>query len=266
MNDKKRNDNNEENINNKEKQSISNEKINSEETLNTNNVKNQNDDKKQENIKKGAIALSARAKDILEWIYCIVIAVVLAILIKYYIGTPTVVKMSSMYPTLEQSDRLILSRINKTLKKLPDRGDIITFEEPTRSSSVSEIDMENPVAKYENEPQGWWNKFVYYVLEINKTSYIKRVIGLPGEHVEIKDYKVYINGTELPEDYLDPSVKTPATGPFYDFVVPENCVFAMGDNRENSTDCREFGCIPLERIESKVVLRFFPFNKFGKVK
>ena len=261
MDDKKKNDNNEENINEKEKKNISNEKVNSKELLNENH-----NNKKQKNAKKSAIVLSARAKDILEWIYCIVIAVVLAILIKYYIGTPTVVKMSSMYPTLEQNDRLILSKINKTLKKLPNRGDIITFEEPTKNADLSEIDMENPVAKYENEPQGWWNKFVYYVLEINKTSYIKRVIGLPGEHVEIKDYKVYINGTELPEDYLESSVKTPATGPFYDFVVPENCVFAMGDNRENSTDCREFGCIPLEKIESKVVLRFFPFNKFGKVK
>ena len=216
---------------------------------------------------KRKIVLSARTKDILEWIYCIIIAIVLAILIKYYIGTPTVVRMSSMYPTLEQSDRLILSRLNKTRKILPERGDIITFEAPTLDGeTISKIDKENPVARYENEPQGWWNKFVYYVLEINKTSYIKRVIGLPGEHVEIKDGKVYINEEELKEDYLDPELKTPVSGAFYDFVVPENCVFAMGDNRENSTDCRKFGCVPLERIEGKVVLRFFPFNKFGKVK
>ncbi len=220
------------------------------------------EDKKQ----KKHIVLSARAKDILEWIYCIVIAIVLAILIKYYIGTPTVVKMSSMYPTLEQSDRLILSRLNKTRKKLPERGDIITFEAPSRKINLSEIDMENPVAKYDAEPEGWWNKFVYYVLEINKTSYIKRVIGLPGEHIEIKNGKVYVKGEELEEDYLEPGLQTPASGPYSDFVVPENCVFAMGDNRNNSTDCRNFGCIPLEKIEGKVVLRFFPFNKFGKVK
>ncbi len=202
-------------------------------------------------------------KEALEWIYCIVIAVVLAILIKYFVGTPTVVKQFSMYPTLEQYDRLILSRINRTIKKLPERGDIITFEAPTESRDV---DLENPVAKYENEPKGWWNNFTYHVLEINKTSYIKRVIGLPGEHVEIKNNKVYINGDELEENYLDESVKTAQSGPYYDFVVPENCIFAMGDNRPDSHDCRNFGCIPLEKIESKVVLRFFPFNKFGTVK
>jgi signal peptidase I len=104
------------------------------------------------------------------------------------------------------------------------------------------------------------------VLETNKTSYIKRVIALPGEHVELKDGKVYINGEELEEDYLQPGVVTDsAKGVLTDFVVPENCVFAMGDNRSQSTDCRAFGCIPLEKIEGKVSLRFWPLNLFGKV-
>ena len=209
----------------------------------------------------------SRLRDILEWIYCIVIAVVIAILIKYFIGTPTVVKMTSMYPTFEQGDRLVLSRINRTIKKLPERGDIITFEAPTKSIySDGEADLTNPVALYEKDIQGIWNKFVYYGLEIGKTSYIKRVIGLPGDHVLIQDDKVYINDQELQEDYLDSSVKTKVTGPFTDIIVQENFVFSMGDNRADSMDCREFGCIPLEKIESKVVLRFYPLNKFGKVK
>ena len=54
-------------------------------------------------------------------------------------------------------------------------------------------------------------------------------------------------------------------GVYSDFVVPENCVFAMGDNRTQSTDCRVFGCIPLEKIEGKVWIRFWPLNKFGHV-
>ena len=100
---------------------------------------------------------------------------------------------------------------------------------------------------------------------LKKISYIKRVIGLPGEHVQIKDGKVYINGEELKEDYLVEGLRTEANGQFYDFVVPNNTVFAMGDNRTESMDCRSFGCIPLEKIESKVWIRFWPFNKFGKV-
>ena len=210
--------------------------------------------------------MNDKIKNILEWIYCIVIAVVIAILIKYFIGTPTIVKQTSMWPTLEQNDRLILNRLPRTFGKMPERGDIITFEAPSNNDTgLLATDIENPVAKYDNEPTTWWGKFIYDVLEIGKESYIKRVIALPGEHVEIKEGKVYINGEELDEPYLKDDVITEPTGVLNDFIVPENTVFAMGDNREGSKDCRAFGCIPLERIESKVVIRFWPLNKFGKV-
>ncbi len=210
--------------------------------------------------------MNDKIKNILEWIYCIIIAVVIAILIKYFIGTPTIVKQTSMWPTLEQNDRLILNRLPRTFGKMPERGDIITFEAPSNNATgLLASDIENPVAKYDNEPNTWWGKFIYDVLEIGKESYIKRVIALPGEHVEIKDGKVYINGEELDEPYLKDDVITEPTGVLNDFFVPENTVFAMGDNREGSKDCRAFGCIPLEKIESKVVIRFWPLNKFGKV-
>ena len=212
--------------------------------------------------------MNEKVKDILEWIYCIIIAIVLALLFRYFIGTPTEVRMSSMFPTLHEGERLWLSRIGRTTKKLPNRGDIITFEAPSKKTyTYNEIDQSNPVAKYENEPTSLWGKFTYYVLEIGKDSYIKRVIALPGEHVEIKDDKVYINGEALQEDYLQSGIVTDLMGAgFDDFVVPENCVFAMGDNRNHSTDCRAFGCIPLEKIESKVWIRIWPLNLFGKIK
>lgn len=210
--------------------------------------------------------MNDKLKNILEWIYCIIIAVVIAILIKYFVGTPTIVKQTSMWPTLEQNDRLILNRLPRTFGEMPERGDIITFEAPSNNATgLTAEEIDNPIAKYDNEPTTWWGKFTYHVLEIGKESYIKRVIALPGEHVEIKDGKVYINGEELDEPYLTDDVITEPTGVLNDFVVPENTVFAMGDNREGSKDCRAFGCIPLERIESKVVIRFWPLNKFGKV-
>ena len=212
------------------------------------------------------MSLSDRTKDILEWIVCILIAFVLALLIRYFIGTPTIVKQSSMYPTLVQNQRLILNRWSRTTKQMPERGDIITFEAPSEPYvSADEFDN-NVIARYNNEPTNWFSKFVYYVLEINKESYIKRVIGLPGDHVQIKDGKVYINNEELDEPYLQDNVTTNmGNGIFSDLVVPENCVFAMGDNRDHSTDCRSFGCIPLEKIEGTVWIRFWPLNLFGKV-
>lgn len=212
------------------------------------------------------MSLSDRTKDILEWIVCILIAFVLALLIRYFIGTPTIVKQSSMYPTLVQNQRLILNRWGRTTNKMPERGDIITFEAPSETFvSADEFDN-NVIARYNNEPTNWFSKFVYYVLEINKESYIKRVIGLPGDHVQIKEGKVYINNEVLDEPYLQDGVTTNMGNQiFSDLVVPENCVFAMGDNRDHSKDCRSFGCIPLEKIEGTVWIRFWPLNLFGKV-
>lgn len=215
----------------------------------------------------------AKLKDLLEWIYCILIAVILALLVRYYIGTPTIVNQTSMYPTFNNNDRLILNRLYRTFKTTPQRGDIITFEAPSKNYVNGEIaNLENPLAIYDKEPTGWLGKFFYYVVEIGKTSYIKRVIGLPGEHVEIKDGKVYINGTELKEEYLPEGTITDSmavagagAGQFLDIVVPEGSVFAMGDNRAHSSDSRRFGCIPYEKIEGKVVFRFWPFSVWGKV-
>lgn len=212
--------------------------------------------------------INEKVRNILEWILCIVIAFVLAVLIKYFIGTPTIVSQVSMYPTLQEGQRLVLNRLVRTFKEEPKRGDIITFEAPSTIKYFSEedIDLNHPIAKYEKGPTGWVGKFIYYVLEMGKSSYIKRVIALPGEHVKIENGKVYINGQELQEDYLQPNVQTPLSEiAFNDFIVPENCVFAMGDNRSQSTDCREFGCIPMEKIESKVWIRFWPLNLWGKV-
>lgn len=201
-------------------------------------------------------------KEILEWSACILIAVVLAIIVRYFLGTPTIVQQSSMYPTLEQNDRLILNRLYRTIKQAPKRGEIITFEAP-EELQIQEINLENPIAKYE-EKEEWFEKFTYYVLEIEKESYIKRIIGLPGEHVLIENGKVYINGEELEEPYIQDNVTT-TEGTFNDITVPEGCVFVMGDNRGGSKDSREIGCIPIEKIESKVWFRFWPFNKFGGV-
>lgn len=208
--------------------------------------------------------INDNARDIIEWIVCIVIAFVLALSIRYFFGTPTIVQQPSMYPTLKPNQRLILNRWARTIKEMPSRGDIITFEAPTSDSYT--YDANDVRAKYSNNPTSAWDKFFYYVLESNKISYIKRVIALPGEHLQIKDGKIYINGEELEEKYLQPDVTTSIENcPFYDLIVPENCVFVMGDNRPKSTDSRKFGCIPLEKIESKVWIRFWPLNLFGKV-
>ncbi len=217
--------------------------------------------------------MKSTLREIIEWLVCIIVAVALALVVRYYIGTPTIVQQRSMFPTLKENERLWLNRWGRTTKKLPEKGDIITFEAPSVTKVAKEdIDLNNPVAIYKNEPQTLLGKFSYYVLESGKKSYIKRVIAVPGDYVEIKNGGVYINGEKLQEDYLQPGVVTDMVqgnsdeSYFNNFTVPDNCVFAMGDNRPGSTDCRSFGCIPLEKIEGKVLFRFWPFSKFGGVK
>ena len=215
--------------------------------------------------KDGAIKLDEKVKDILEWILWIIITASVLLTLKYFVGTQTIVKQASMYPTLKQDQRLWLNRWGRTIKKLPEKGDIITFQEPDKVFyTLEEIDPNNPVAYYEERTGFEW--FKYNFLEIGKRSYIKRVIATPNQHVKIENGKVYIDGEELEESYLQEGVVTEVLGAgFSEFIVPENCVFAMGDNRTKSTDCRAFGCIPLDKIESKVFIRIWPLDVFGKI-
>ena len=203
-------------------------------------------------------------KETIEWIICIISAIAIALVIKYFLITPTIVQQTSMYPTLIQDQRLILNRITRITKKVPERGQIVTFEAPSRSKNISN---DNITAEYLKQPNGLINKFCYYVLEINKISYIKRVIGLPGEKVELKDGKVYINGNELEEKYLKDGITTSLQNEnINSFTVPDGTIFVMGDNRPDSIDSRTFGCIPIEKLEGIVAIRFWPFSKFGTVK
>lgn len=201
-------------------------------------------------------------KEALEWIICTIIALIIVLTLKYFVATPTIVKQSSMYPTLKDNQRLILNRTHRLNLNEIKRGDIITFETPIVKFSTETADQSNPKALYSNDEHGILYNFLYYVVETPKISYIKRIIALEGDHVEIKDNKVYINGEELKEEYL-PEGTTTSSEVFTNFIVPEGYVFAMGDNRNNSIDCREFGCIPLEKIEGTVWIRFWPLNQIS---
>ena len=168
----------------------------------------------------------------------VVIALCLASVLLYFIR-PTIVKQSSMENTLHENDYMIMYR-QAYKNHGPERGDIIIFQ--------SELPNENGK-------------------EGNKLL-IKRVIGLPGDEISIKDDQLYLNGEAYEEDYLKdgytPALEIPAEGET--FAVPENSYFCMGDNRAGSTDSREssVGCITPDLIKGKVVIRLFPFNKIQR--
>ena len=194
-------------------------------------------------------------REIMDWFFCFVIAFVLAITIKYFVFTPTLVKQTSMTPTIKNNERVLINRLVRTFSLPIYRGDIITFERP--------ISTQNGVGVYK-ENYGTMEFLVHDVLELNKISFIKRVVGVAGDHVLIEDGKVYVNDREISEVYLN-GIKTPRRGDFYDVVVPEGYIFVMGDNREGSSDSREFGCIPLDKVEGRVTYRIWPLSEFGKI-
>ena len=189
--------------------------------------------------------------EVLEWIFCIVIAVVLAFLIKGFIGT---------FTTVKNDQRLWLDRTIRTFNGKYNRGDIVTFEAP-RGSNVY-ISNTNPKAVYE-ERQNFLEVINKDFLEVDKISLIKRVIGLPGDHIEIKDGSVYVNGEKLEESYLGSEVVTESFI-LNDFTVPEGYYFMMGDNRERSSDCRTLGCIPKNKLEGRVVRKSMAFRYIWK--
>ncbi len=201
-------------------------------------------------------------KEIGEWAICIFIAFFIAVSLKYFLGTFSTVKQLSMDPTLKQNDRLWLDRTVRTFKGEYKVGDIVTFEAPNLAL-IEEVGNRSPEAKYD-ENRTFTVKFVKNFLEIGKTSYIKRVIAKEGDHVQIENGLVFVNGELFKEDYLLPEVVTESTN-LTDFIVPENTLFLMGDNRANSTDSRKFGCIPLSKMEGKIVSRVLPLNSMGKI-
>ncbi len=166
----------------------------------------------------------------------IIVALVLAAICLYFVR-PSIVRQSSMENTLHENDYMIMSR-QAYRNDDPQRGDIIIFE----SSLVNEDGD-------------------YKLL-------IKRVIGLPGDELMIRDDQLYINGEEYVEDYLKDGI-TPPGDALMDgetYTVPEGCYFAMGDNRVYSEDSRSslIGCVARGDIKGKVVLRLFPFNKIQR--
>lgn len=180
--------------------------------------------------------------------------VMVAIPIKHYVMTMAYVKSESMMPTLEDGEYVLVNRIRRLTMAEYERGDIIMFEVPSEIKTIEETIFGDPVAVYEYEPEGVLNKIIYYGIEITKKSYVKRIVAVGGDTLEFKDSTIYVNGKEVKEDYLpEGTITEPRVVKF--IKVPEGCVYVLGDNRENSVDSRYLGCIPVEKIEGKILFR-----------
>lgn len=166
-----------------------------------------------------------------EALELIALAAVLAFAFKLFLFDTRNIPSSSMVPTIRPGDRVIMSRLAYLGEKEPQRGDIVVFRAPEELA--------------END------------------DYIKRVVGLPGEEVRVGEGVVYINGQALDEPYL-------AETPYYEFgpyLVPEDCYFVLGDNRNWSNDAHmwENHYISADSIKGKAIWRYWPLSRFGAI-
>ena len=189
-------------------------------------------------------------RDIGEWTLCLSLAFVIAVFIRSNAFAITSVDGSSMESTFHDREKVIDYKLSYYSKE-PQRGDVIIIDVYNDSKeSILDKMVKN-------------SKEIVDVLSGIKDEryYIKRVIGIPGDEVDIKDGYVYINGEKQEEKYV--KGKTYANEVSLPTVVPENTVFVLGDNREVSVDSREIGFINYNQIEGKVIYKIWPLNKIG---
>jgi signal peptidase I len=166
-----------------------------------------------------------------EGLKTVATAAILAFGIRTFVAEARYIPSSSMEPTLQINDRLIIEKVSYHFKE-PQRGDVVVFN-PTQAL----------------EAQNFHDAF------------IKRVIGLPGESIEVKAGHVYVNGEKISEKYI-------AEDPNYDYgpvTVSPGEYLVLGDNRNNSYDSHYWGFVPKEKIIGKAFVRFWPFNRLGSL-
>lgn len=170
-------------------------------------------------------------KEIFEWVKIILAAAVIAFCLNTFIIANSTVPSGSMETTIMTGDRIIGSRLAYKLGGDPERGDIVIFDHRTGPGDET-------------------------------TRLVKRIIGLPGESVDIRDNQVFINGALLDEPYLKEEMETND----FHFEVPEDCYLMLGDNRNYSADARYWPdpYVPKKEILAKVLFRYYP--GIGKIK
>lgn len=204
-------------------------------------------------------------REIWEWTYTICLALIIVLLLKTFVFDIVRVDGPSMNPTLTHNDRLVITKLGYDAK----RGDIIILDSTYRERDLYYKLLAEEKGKSE---LNIFEKGYHYLTDMPKSLkrvyYVKRIIGLPGDEIDIKDGKVFLNGELLSEPYYQGiTTKTDLTVS-YPVKVEDDCVFVMGDNRHNSKDSRssQLGQIQLDAIEGKAQFRLWPFSQMGIVK
>lgn len=194
-----------------------------------------------------------------EVVITVAAALILAWGMQAFLVKPYRIPSGSMENTLRCSDRVLVDRVSYRFSD-PDRGDIIVFQPPAYVDGKGRVDID---ALYEaDEDQLEAGTIPHGEQTPAETNFIKRIVGMPGETVEIRDGTTFINGEELKEPYLHPNKPERDQGPF---IVPDGTYFMMGDNRNNSHDSRWWGPLPEDYVIGKAFMIYWPMGNFGTI-
>lgn len=191
-------------------------------------AKNSNQKGKAQAYTAGHYSIKKFLKDLFD---VIVPAVVLFLVVHTFFLESRYVPSPSMVPAIEVQDRFLSNKMAYWFKE-PQRFDIVVFKPPVAAGAHDD--------------------------------YVKRVIGLPGEKISLKNGVVYINGKALDESYISP--ERAAIADFKAYTIPEGHIFVLGDNRNNSQDSRFWGPLPIENVKGKAWWRFWPTDRMGIMK
>ncbi len=165
----------------------------------------------------------------MEALQTVGLSIVLALGVRTFVAEARYIPSGSMLPTLEINDRLVIDKVSYRFTT-PSRGSIVVFHPPAAAGA-----------------------------QFSREAFIKRVIGLPGEVIEIKDGKVYADGTVLTEPYIE----APPDYVWGPETVPQDAYLMLGDNRNNSDDGHVWGFLPSDRIIGRATIRFWPLDRLA---
>jgi signal peptidase I len=172
----------------------------------------------------------------------LILTIVIFWVIQTFVAQPYQVQQESMFDTLEEGQYVLVDKLTPHFDSYS-RGDIVVFHP---------FDHEESCAEPAEQIPG----------EVDDTPFIKRVIGEPGDLVELRGGDVYVNGVRVDEPYLD-GKETDVFGEDDSWTVPDDRLFVMGDNRGNSTDSRAFGPICVNEVVGRAWLRYWPLSTIG---
>ena len=186
----------------------------------------------------------------IELVTIVAVALGLALGIQAFLVKPFRIPSESMVPTLQVGQRVLVDRVSLRFSD-PDRGDILVFKPPEGQPSTCGVERPSDEPCPEGTP------------ERSDTNFIKRVVGLPGDHLKVIEGSVYINGKRQDEPFAHLDAECPTCNLPREITIPKGEYYMMGDNRGESADSREWGPVPKKWIIGKAFMTYWPPGRIG---